>query len=186
MEQHQVNWVYIGDLDESTFALLDQALGDYSVGEFRGMLALAGTALRVAMSTRNNTDAAISSIFVGVAHSKLESHDRAAAAFNTAQMLLSRDPSWRQRVNEVVALYGLGMANMRREKPSLVNALARWQKGLAIIKGVRFYYVVDGLNGGLDVVDEIAAELLARIQSETRSPMLEGQVVRRALSARVK
>ena len=184
MEQHQVNWVYIGDLDESTFALLDQALGDYSVGEFRGMLALAGTALRVAMSTRNNTDAAISSIFVGVANSKLGRHDRAAAAFNTAQVLLSRDPSWRQRVNEVVALYGLGMANMRREKPSLVNALARWQKGLAIIKGVRFYYVVEA-SGGLDIVDEIASELLARIQSETRSPMLEGQVARRALSARV-
>ena len=185
MERHQIEWVYLGALDESTRGLLHQALDVYSVGGYREMLALSGTALRVAVSTRNNTDAAISQIFMGVAQGKLDRYDRAANAFNTAQVLLAREPSWRQRRNEVIALYGLGLAYMRREPPNLVKALARWQRGLAILDGVRYYYVVDALNGGLDIVDEIAAELRARIAAETRSPMLEGQVVRRALSARV-
>lgn len=177
MELYQLNWVYAGGLDLVTRRLLDRALEAYGTRE---MVALAGTARHVAAENSHRLDEAISLIFVGGACGCLGEYERAAQAFNSAQWELSRDPSWKQRRNEVIALYGLGVAYLRSDRPDLVMALARWQKGLAILKGARFYHVVEGLDSDLYIMDEIGAELTARINAETtlpdsqRSPALLG------------
>jgi len=174
MNKYQLEWIYTGDLDLVTRRLLNQAMERYGTLE---MVALAGTAHRVATENASRLDEAISLIFVGGACGSLDDYERAALAFNSAQWRLAMIPSWKQRRNEVIALYGLGIAYFRADRPSLVSALARWQKALAILNGARFYHVVDGLDSDLDILDEIKAELTARIDAETYSPVIAGHVI---------
>jgi hypothetical protein len=74
-----------------------------------------------------------------------------------------------------VALYGLGVAYRRGPGKSIVKAVANFQKALDVLQSIRYYYVVEGNDKQVDALDDLCAELHARIDAEFVSPVVDAE-----------
>jgi hypothetical protein len=157
---------------------LQKALEEFQKSGGYETLALASTARTIASEFRDRGSEALSMVFQGAAWCQLNGFEQAVQSFCSAQAELHRQPSWHQRWNEALALYGLGVAHRRGPGKSIVKAIASFQKALDVLESVRFYYVVEGNGKQVDAIDDLCAELRARISAEFVSPVIDAEEVR--------
>ena len=175
MDKYLLETIDIRDVPLAVRGFLLQALDEYPTSGGYETLALASTARTVASECRHRVAEAVSMVFQGAAWCQLRGYEQAIQSFSSAQAEFNRQPSWRQRRNEAVALYGLGVAYRRGPGKSIVKAVANFQKALDVLQSIRYYYVVEGNDKQVDALDDLCAELRARIDAEFVSPIVDAE-----------
>jgi hypothetical protein len=157
--------------------LLTRALAEYRSGGIREMAALANTARQISLDCSDGAAEAISLVFIGTAYGQRSEFRRAKDSLQLARTVFRRQPAWRHRKNEAIALYCLGLAYQRSPTPSVADAVASFQKALDALESVRCQYELEGDDRGADTVDELCAELIARIDAEVDAPIIDGMLI---------
>jgi tetratricopeptide (TPR) repeat protein len=119
---------------------LEQALRACGAGDVDLMIKLATSARWISVECNDTMGEAAALIHLGVAFLSLERMDDAQRAFGWASRTLHRSPEWRQRFNEGIALFGLGLALQSSSPPRRLKAIAQFQQALELLESVRENY----------------------------------------------
>ena len=175
MEGYLLDAIEARGLPRAMRRILGQALQAYDDGDAGRMLDLSQMGRKVAIECNDRVAEAVSLIFVGAAYCQKSKVRDAAHAFESAQSWLCSQPSWRQRLNESIAYFGLGVALSRWPDPPVAKVLASYQHALSMLESVRYHYLLDADDRAVDVVDDLCAELRTQIDSATQPPFIDAE-----------
>jgi len=127
------------------------------------MLELASAARRVAVECRDVMGEAAALVHLGAASLSVGQVPGAGRAFDWARRIFHRDPGWRQRFNESVALLGLGRVYQLSDPPQPIKAVAVFQQAWELLQGVRENYWTAADDQKVREIDDLVREIESRI-----------------------
>lgn len=149
---------------------LEQSSRACDAGKADEMLDLARSARLVALECRDTLGEATALVLVGLAYFQMSRFDQARRSFAWAQRIFHRDPSWRSRLNEGLALYELGRVYALEN--SHVSAVASFQKARELLEGIRDKYWTAADDDKVALIDGLLEELKGRVSAQI-SPRYE-------------
>lgn len=167
-------WLDLSPLKGAVKSFLDQSSKACEAGDLAQMLDLAQSAHRLSIERHDNVGEAVALVFMGLAYLQASRFDQAHQALMWARRIFQRDPRWRSRLNEGIALYGLGLTCQLQSADASVEAIAYFENALELLHEVREKYWIAAEDDRVQAIVDMTHSLEGRVDAQLPRRYVEG------------